>query len=79
MSTGVSDLTLREAREQAGLSQSALAKKVNLRVETISRIENGFSTKESTFSKICKALNVDPASISGIKIQNYAYRLPRRK
>lgn len=72
-------MTLREARERAGLSQRKLSEKINIRVETISKIENGASTKEVTLERICAALNVEVNEITDVTIRKYVYKPPFRK
>lgn len=78
MSIGVKALTLREVRERAGLSQNALAQKAGITIQTISRIENGLPTKESTIEKICKIIGVSRNDITGVTINPYRPRLRRK-
>jgi transcriptional regulator with XRE-family HTH domain len=57
-------LALRRLRKHFGLSQTQLAKKMNMRQPTISDVENGKGTLESFF-KIIRALHVNVSIGSG--------------
>lgn len=55
---------LREAREVAGLSKSALAQKAGISVQTVSFVESGTNSPSiSTLLRFCSALEIDPVEI----------------
>ena len=47
------------AREQQGLTQSALAEKAKISQQQLSKIENGHNCNLLTFIKVKNALNID--------------------
>lgn len=49
--------------QQGILSQSELAKKSDLTVQTISRLMNGESIAPLTLRKLCKTLKCEPSTI----------------
>lgn len=49
---------LKEARKKKGLSQRALAKKMNVHQNTICRVEGGKNMRIGTIYDYCKALDV---------------------
>lgn len=49
---------VREARQQAGLTQQTLAERAGLALKTLSRIENGEDMNLSTLAAIAAALDV---------------------
>jgi len=56
--------TLKELREQLFMSQEDLAKRANVTVSTINRLENGRQKPRFvTIRKIAKALDVKPEDI----------------
>lgn len=61
---------MKSFREQAELSQGALASLAGIDRKTINRIENGhFSPNLDTFFRICYALQVKPSAfVDGIKV-----------
>jgi len=58
-------ITLREAREQAGMTQVELAKAADIRQATISDIETGKSTRVDlpVLERLCKVLGVEPGDL----------------
>lgn len=57
--------SLRDYRLTAGLTQVELAEKADIRVATISSLENGKSQPHSaTLNKLASALNIDPENLS---------------
>ena len=56
-------MTIREAREEKGMTQIELAVSADVALTTVRRIENGLmeKTSVSNFLKVCKALERDPA------------------
>ncbi|MGI8404658.1 MAG: helix-turn-helix domain-containing protein [Thermomicrobiales bacterium] len=58
---------LREARHRRLLTQVELANLVGMTTATISRIETGATkARISTVRKIAKALEIDPAELTGV-------------
>lgn len=66
-------VTIRELREQANLSQMQLAIKAGVTIPVISRIENGHLVSRSSFLHVCRALGVDPDTVTGVQIRR-SYR-----
>jgi transcriptional regulator with XRE-family HTH domain len=58
-------VTLRDAREAAGLTQAQLAKLADVRQATISEMENGVrrSVDLPTLERLCRALRVEPGDL----------------
>jgi transcriptional regulator with XRE-family HTH domain len=58
-------VTLREAREAAGLTQVELAERAGIRQATVSDIETGKSGRLDldVFDRICRVLGVEPGSL----------------
>jgi transcriptional regulator with XRE-family HTH domain len=54
---------IQELRKQSGLSQAALARKVNITQAALSGIENGNRPTDETMKKLCVALNVPESLI----------------
>ncbi len=50
-------------REQRGLTQAALAKRLDVAASHISRIENGSDARLSTYVEMARALNAEPMLI----------------
>jgi transcriptional regulator with XRE-family HTH domain len=65
---------LREAREQARLTQDELARRVGVRQATISNLESGKSTRISfaLLGALCRELRVDPSTLFGSA--NFKYK-----
>jgi DNA-binding XRE family transcriptional regulator len=56
---------LRQAREEAGLTQAQLAKQANINVTWISHIESGrVNPAWGTVRRICRALKVSVSSVA---------------
>lgn len=58
-------IKLREARDAAGLTQTELANKANVRQATISELENG-NTRRIEFDvldRLCRALRIEPGDL----------------
>jgi HTH-type transcriptional regulator / antitoxin HipB len=51
---------LAEARERAGLSQTELARRLNVSGANLSRIEHGSDLRVSTLLEIARALQLEP-------------------
>lgn len=58
-------LTLRDLREKAGLTQAELAERVGVRQATISDLETGKSTRIefALLDRLCEALGCDPGEL----------------
>lgn len=58
---------LQKLREAKSLSQAQLAERAKVNVQTIWRLENGqqHDTRPSTITKLARALNVEPAVLTG--------------
>lgn len=58
-------ITLREARETAGLSQMQLADKANVRQATISELETGKTRRVDldVLDRLCAALELEPGDL----------------
>ncbi len=53
-----------EALKQSGMSQTALAKELNIRQQTVSHYLNGdIMPALDTFANLCAVLDIDPADI----------------
>ncbi len=67
MTTAVTPIriTLREAREAAGLTQVQLAEKADVRQATVSDLETGKSGRIDleVLDRLCEALGVEPADL----------------
>lgn len=60
-----------EALKQSGMSQTALAKELNIRQQTVSHYLNGdIMPALDTFANLCAVLDIDPADI--LCIDEYA-------
>ena len=60
-----------EALKQSGMSQTALAKELNIRQHTVSHYLNGdIMPALDTFANLCAVLDIDPADI--LCIDEYA-------
>lgn len=62
-------VTLREAREAAGLSQLALGELASVRQATISELESGKTRRVDldVLDRLCRALNVAPGDLLEIE------------
>jgi putative transcriptional regulator len=58
-------VTLRQARENAGLTQTQLADKANVRQATISELESGKTRRVDLdiLDRLCQALGVEPGDL----------------
>lgn len=58
-------ITLREARERAGLTQVQLAERADVRQATISDMESGKNTRVdlAILEKLCEVLGVEPGDL----------------
>ena len=63
--------TLKEMREEKGLSIGELAIKAGVSPSTISRTENGLPIKNATKVKIAKALKVSLKEIEFFVVRHY--------
>jgi transcriptional regulator with XRE-family HTH domain len=60
---GVPVPQLARLRKRAGLSQQALAKRAELSMQTISRLERGANARYVTIALLAKALRVPPTRL----------------
>jgi transcriptional regulator with XRE-family HTH domain len=58
---------LRYLRSVYALSQAELARRSGVKVETISRLENGGEGRPSTIQRLAKALDVPAERITGLE------------
>ena len=63
--------TVREIREERGLSLRTLATKAGVSRNTLARIESGLPIRRSTKAKIAKALKVPPGDIEFFVVRHY--------
>ena len=63
--------TLKEIREEMGLTVSLMAIKVDVSAPTIRKIENGLQVKEATKHKIAKALKLPISEIEFFEVHHY--------
>ena len=63
--------TLKELREENGLSISDLALKAGVSPSTIARTESGLPIRNATKVKIAKALKVPPEEIEFFIVRHY--------
>lgn len=62
--------TVRELREAKGWTQTELASRASISLQTVSSLENGASVLMSTLVLIAQALGVDPKEVSGVTVAN---------
>jgi transcriptional regulator with XRE-family HTH domain len=62
--------TIRQLREDAGLTTTELAAKAGVSVQTLYRIERGEPVSRMYVARVCKALNVAPDMVQGLKIKD---------
>jgi DNA-binding XRE family transcriptional regulator len=61
--------TIRQLRENAGLTMTELAAKAQVSVQTLYRIESGKPVGRIYVVRVCKALGVRPDEVSGLNVK----------
>lgn len=62
-------MTLRQIRENQGLSVEQLAHLANVHLQTVYRIEQGKPVSRVYVARVCRALNVDITQVEGLNIR----------
>ena len=60
--------TIKELREEKGLTQMELCQRAMVSISALSRMENGKPVNRLTFSRVCRALGVRMADVSGVDV-----------